>query len=358
MSERLFVLGASHHTTPIEVRERLSLPPDAAASLQAELAASGVLREFTVLNTCNRVELYGVAASADAAARVEAAFCARRNFSVAEFRQFRLHLAGSDAVRHLFEVASGLDSQMVGEAEILGQVKQAYAAAQAGGHTGAVLNRMFQKAFQAAKHIRSTTAIGEGQVSVANVAVDLALTIYGQLAGTRILLLGAGDIGEKTAKAFQSRGAAALTVSSRSLEHAMELATQLGASALPFGQHGARLAEFDVVVCSTSAPTTVVSTDVAAAAIRKRPGRPLFFIDLALPRDVDAGVARLDNVFVYNLDDLAQIAAKNRAAREAELAKCRVLVGEKAAAVWHHIQPALGGFTAAPTHLAEQKQSA
>lgn len=343
MSDALFILGATHHQTPLDVRERLSLSADASAALQTELAASGLLREFTVLNTCNRVEFYGVAASPEAAARVEAAFCARQNFSVAEFQKFRLHLSGPDAVRHLFEVAAGLDSQMVGEAEILGQVKQAYAAAQATGRTGAVLNRMFQKAFQAAKHIRSTTAIGEGQVSVANVAVDLALTIFGHLASTHILLLGAGEIGEKTAKAFQSRGSASLTVSSRRLERAMELATALGASALPFEQHESRLAEFDVVVCSTSAPTTVVSAAATAAAMKKRPARPLFFIDLALPRDVDAGVAKLENVFLYNLDDLAQIAAQNRAAREAELAKCRLVASEKAAAVWRHISPLLPG---------------
>ncbi|QYM79969.1 glutamyl-tRNA reductase [Horticoccus luteus] len=358
MSKGLFVLGATHHTTPIAVRERLSLPPEAAAELQAELAASGALRELTVLNTCNRVEFYGVATSADAVARVEAAFCSRQHFAPAEFQQFRLHLAGPDAVRHLFEVAAGLDSQMLGEAEILGQVKQAYAAAQAAGHTGAVLNRLFQKAFQAAKHIRATTAIGEGHVSVANVAVDLALTIYGDLASTRILLLGAGEIGEKTARAFQSRGSTSLTVSSRRLERAMELATALGASALPFEQHESRLAEFDIVVCCTSAPAAVIPVPLAAAAIKKRSARPLFFIDLALPRDVDADVARLDNVFVYNLDDLAQIAAQNRAAREAELAKCRLLVGEKATAVWNHISPALGGLAGSPARLAEQSQSA
>jgi glutamyl-tRNA reductase len=201
-----------------------------------------------------------------------------------------------------------------------------------------VLNRVFQKSFQAAKHVRTHSAITEGQVSVANVAVELALTIFGSLADTRILLLGAGEIGEKTAKAFQSRGAAALTVASRSFEHAMELATALGASAMPFEQHAARLAEFDVVVCATSAPNTVVSVAAAVAAIRKRPARPLFFIDLALPRDVEAAVAGLQNVFLYNLDDLAKIAEENRAAREAELGKCRAMVSEKADALWRQVE--------------------
>ena len=251
-----------------------------------------------------------------------------------------------DAVQHLVEVSAGLDSQMLGETEIFGQVKAAYAAAQAGGTTGPVLNRVFQKGFQAAKHVRTTTAITEGQVSVANVAVELALNIFGGLADTRILLLGAGDIGEKTAKAFQSRGAAALTVASRNLERAMELATSLGASAMPFEQREARLAEFDVVVCATSAPDLVISLAATRAAMHRRPARPLFFIDQALPRDVDPAVADLQNVFLYNLDDLAKIAEENRAAREAEIAKCRAIVAAKADALWRQVAPQIGALLA------------
>jgi glutamyl-tRNA reductase len=339
----IFVLGATHHTAPINVRERLSLSAEAAAALAAELTTLDGLQEFTVLNTCNRVEFYGVAAEPAAAARVQAAFCARQKMDPAEFEQIRLHLHGPEAVKHLIAVAAGIDSQMLGETEIFGQVKNAYALAQERGFTGPVLNRLFQKAFQAAKHVRTNTAITEGQVSVANVAVDLAQTIFGDLAETHILLLGAGDIGEKTAKAFQSRGAGSLTVASRRFERAMELATGLGASAMPFEQRDARLSEFDVVVCSTSAPATVISVDGARAAMHKRPARPLFFIDLALPRDVDAAVAKLENVFLYNLDDLAKIAEENRAARAAELEKCRVLLAERAEVLWRHIEPRLQG---------------
>lgn len=333
----LFVIGATHHRVPLAVREKLSLSAEGAAALQKELASLAGLREFAVLNTCNRVEFYGVAAHGDAAAHVTAAFCARQQFDPAEFAKIRLDLRGRDAVQHLLEVSAGLDSQMLGETEIFGQVKDAYAAAQARGFTGPVLNRVFQKGFQAAKHVRTHTAITEGQVSVANVAVDLALNIYGDLKGTRILLLGAGEIGEKTAKAFQSRGAAALTVASRRFERAMELATALGASAMPFEQREARLAEYDVVVCATSAPDLVVSLAATKAAMNKRPVRPLFFIDQALPRDVDPAVAEIDNVFLYNLDDLAKIAEENRAAREAEMAKCRAIVSEKAEALWRQV---------------------
>ena len=352
--DHLFVLGATHHSAPLAVRERLSLDAAAADALRLELAGIPGLREFTMVSTCNRVEFYGVAATPGAVADVQARFCARQQFSPAEFEQFRLSLADSDAVRHLLEVTAGLDSQMLGETEILGQVKEAYSAAQERGHTGPVLNRVFQKAFQAAKHVRTNTAITEGQVSVANVAVQLAQNIFGSLAETRILLLGAGEIGEKTAKAFQSRGAAALTVASRRLERAMELADTLGAFALPFWLVPLKLEEFDIVVCATSAPDTVVSLDAAEAAMRKRPARPLFFIDLALPRDVDPATAGLQNVFLYNLDDLAKIAAENRAAREAEIGKCRELLATRADALWQHIEPRLAS-AAGGNHVSDRR---
>jgi glutamyl-tRNA reductase len=339
MSAGLFVLGATHHRAPLAIREKLSLTPESAAALQAELAGLDGLKEFAVLSTCNRVEFYGVAATGEVATQVAAAFCARQHFDPGDFAKIRLDLRGREAVQHLVEVSAGLDSQMLGETEIFGQVKDAYAAAQASGYTGPVLNRVFQKGFHAAKHVRTHTAITEGQVSVANVAVDLALNIFGGLKDTRILLLGAGEIGEKTAKAFQSRGAAALTVASRRFERAMELAATLSASAMPFEQREARLAEFDVVVCATSAPEAVISRVAAKAAMHKRPVRPLFFIDQALPRDVEPSVAEIDNVFLYNLDDLAKIAEENRAAREAEIAKCRAIVAEKAETLWRQVAP-------------------
>ncbi|HUR58222.1 MAG TPA: glutamyl-tRNA reductase [Opitutaceae bacterium] len=335
----LFVIGATHHLAALAVREKLSLSPEGAGALHAELARIAGLREFAVLSTCNRVEFYGVATNAEAPARIAAAFCARQQFDSAEFEKIRLSLHGRDAVQHLVEVSAGLDSQMLGETEIFGQVKSAYAAAQARGSTGPVLNRVFQKGFQAAKHVRTHTAITEGNVSIANVAVDLALSIFGSLKDTRILLLGAGDIGERTARAFQSRGAAELTVASRRLERAMELAQALSASALPFEHREAHLSEFDVVVCATSAPDTVVSLAGVKAAMHKRPSRPLFFIDQALPRDVDPAVARIPNVFLYNLDDLAKIAEENRSARAAEIARCRVIVAEKADALWRQVAP-------------------
>jgi glutamyl-tRNA reductase len=339
----LFVIGATHHNAPLEVRERLVLGSEAA--IRADLASVPGLRELAVLNTCNRVEFYGVA-SDGAADLVQAAYCARQRFDPAEFRRIRISLTGREAALHLFEVASGLDSQMLGENEIFGQVKEAYAAAQACGTTGAVLNRVFQKAFQAAKHVRTHTGISAGRVSVANVAVDLAANIFGSLAGAKVLVLGTGEIGEGTARAFKSRGAADLAVAGRRPERAAEVATGLGANTVSFDERDSRLADFDIVVCSTAAPEAVLSAAAIARAMRKRPARPILVIDLALPRDVESSAADLQNVFLYNLDDLARIAEANRSAREEEIARCRAILAQRADGLWTHVQPYLASASA------------
>lgn len=333
----LFVIGANHHTAPLEVREKLALTADRMAAFQAVAEQIKGLQELTVLNTCNRVEFYGVAETPAVIDRLQAEFCAACSLPTAQLAEVRHYAEGSEAIAHLVAVASGLESQMLGENEIFGQVKTAYQAAQDRKTVGPVLNRVFQKAFQGAKYVRTHTAITAGQVSVANVAVDLALNIFGDLKNARVLLLGAGDIGEKTAVAFQSRGVESLTVASRTLTKAMELATRYGAAALPFEHMPVHLHEFDIVVCSTAAPTAVVTHFAVTTALRRRPAQPLFFIDLALPRDVEPAVAKLDNAFVYNLDDLARIAEDNRAAREAEVNKARSIVTERAHAIWRQL---------------------
>ncbi|MFA5265513.1 MAG: glutamyl-tRNA reductase [Opitutaceae bacterium] len=340
-SSVVFVLGVTHHRASIEVREKLALRPEAEEALRDRLSGLEGLREFAILNTCNRVEFYGVATAPRAIEAVRDAYCERQCIDRKEFGIFCLELRDRFAVQHLFEVASGLDSQMVGETEIFGQVKEAYAWAQSRGSTGVVLNRAFQKAFQAAKQVRTDTAISLGQVSVANVAVELAFDIFGSLKETRILLVGAGEIGEKTARAFQSRGASAIAVCSRRMERAMELAVGLGASALPFEQREHRLADFDIVVCATSAPGAVISAAAGQAAIRRRPARALLFIDLALPRDVEPGVAECENVYLYNLDDLARVAEENRRSREAHIASAKAILEEKAAKTWQNLSDRL-----------------
>jgi len=337
MNPTLFTLGANHHTTPIQLREKLALTADKMNAFCERLSQLAGLREYAVLNTCNRVEFYGLATTAETVEQLQHEFCAFQGFSDAEFAAIRQHALNREAIQHLLEVSSGLNSQMLGETEILGQVKEAYAAAQTRHSVGPVLNRVFQKTFQYAKHVRTHTAITEGQISVANVAVDLATKIFGALADAQILLLGAGEIGDKTAKAFQSRGARSLTVASRRLERATELANALGAVAIPFEQWPTRLADFDIVVCSTAAPETVVKLTDIRAAMKKRPARPLFLIDLALPRDVDPTAADEGNVFLYNLDDLAKIAEENLAARTAEVKRAREILTEKANLLWSQI---------------------
>jgi glutamyl-tRNA reductase len=333
----LFVVGASHHTTPIELRERLALGPERLPQFRRELAGLPGLREVAILNTCNRVEFYGVANDGSCIEALEQAFCRLQNLPPAEFTRIRRQATGDGTIRHLLEVASGLDSQMIGENEIFGQVKAAYAEAQTAGSTGPVLNRIFQKGFQAAKYVRTHTSITEGQISTANVAVDLALTIFGDLSRAHVLLMGAGEIGEKTARAFRSRGAGQLTVASRTLERAMHLATELDAVALPFEHVDHHLSEFDIIVCATAAPHPVLTATAVTAAMKRRPSRPLFLIDLALPRDVEPAVAGSENVFVYNLDDLARIVEANRAVRAAAVEKARVIIEEKTAALWRQV---------------------
>jgi glutamyl-tRNA reductase len=334
----LFLVGATHRTAPFGFREKIALGAEAEAGFAQELAGMRSLREFAVLNTCNRVEIYGVAAEECVPDQVAAAFCARQHVDPAEFGRFGFSAQGRDAVRHLLEVASGLDSQILGETEIFGQVKRAYATAQARGSAGAVLNRLFQKAFQSAKHIRSTTAVTAGQVSVANVAVDLAQDIFGSLQDVRVLLVGAGEMGEKSGRAFASRAAKNLTVASRKLERAGELAAVLGGGVLPFEDRESCLADWDIVVCSTAAPGTVISAAAVRAAMKARAARPILLIDLAMPRDVDPAVAAVGNVFLYNLDDLAGIAEKNRLARMAEAERGRQALPPRVDSLWRHLQ--------------------
>lgn len=339
MSEPILLLiGATHRSAPFAFREKLALGAEAEAALAADLKRSSLIREFVVLNTCNRVEIYAVGANLHASREIVARFCAQRQVAVRDFDEFGFSLRDRDVVDHLCQVASGLDSQILGETEIFGQVKRAYAVAQAREAAGPILNRLFQKAFQAAKHVRANTGISTGQVSVANVAVDLASSIFGGVDRTRLLVIGAGEMAEKGARAFQSRGTRSIEVTNRRLERAAALAESLQASALPFEERAAALAAADIVVCSTSSPETIVSADTVRAAMSQRRSRPLLLIDLAMPRDVEAAAGRLENVYLYNLDDLALVAARNREARLAEAEAGRAALAQRAGALWQQLQ--------------------
>ena len=337
----LFLLGASHHTAPLAVREKLALDDTKAAALAARLQQTPGVKEFALLNTCNRVEIYGVAHGAAAVDKLTGMLSDLTRCTPDELNGVLSSKTGHHVVEHLFAVAAGLDSQLVGETEILGQVKEAYDGALALHWTGPVLNRVFQKTFQAAKHIRTHTGIGSGQVSIASVAVDLAGRIFGELTATRVLVVGAGEIGLKTVQAFQSRGAKSITVASRTLARAEEAAAQAGGWATSLADLAETVTAADVVVSSTASPDYILTRELVTVAIQRRPARPLFLIDLALPRDIDPATAAMANVFLYNLDDLAEIAEENLAQREAEVARCRAILAQRTAALWPQVAQSL-----------------
>ncbi len=339
-SASLVLLGASHQTVPLAVRERLSLDDARAAALADRLHAHAAVNEFTLLSTCNRTELYAVVQTPETATLLRRMLTESLDGDPALAEVFVLR-QGPEAIHHLFSVAIGLDSQIVGEAEILGQVKDAYDRALQQQWTGPVLNRVFQKTFQAAKHLRTETAIGEGQINIATVAVELAGQIFGDLAEASVLVVGAGDIGLKTVQAFRSRGASRITVASRTLSKAEEAAASAGGWAASLAELPELLAKADVVACSTSAPGAIITKADVAATRRRRAGRPLFLLDLALPRDVEPACAELSDVYLYNLDDLARVADANLARRKAEVTRCRQIITERAQHLWPQVEHSL-----------------
>jgi len=332
--QSLFVLGSSHHEAPLELRERFALSADQAQALQKELRTHESIRECLVVNTCNRLEVYGLATDSDIENTVRNHLCAQRGISRELFDAHSFWHTNLDVLQHALEVSSGLESQMVGETEILGQMKSAYAAARAANCTGTVLNRLFEKSFQAAKSARTQTGITRGQISIGNVAVDLAGRIFGKLSDSRVLLLGSGEVAEKTAQALKSRGVADITVSSRTYENAHALAHALGGAAIEFEDFAQQLTHFDIIICSTAAPGAILDQTNLAPAMKQRPERPCFLIDLALPRDVEPNVEKIENVYLYNLDDLSKIANENLELRRAEIDRARAILKGHAWNLW------------------------
>ncbi|HKK17065.1 MAG TPA: glutamyl-tRNA reductase [Opitutales bacterium] len=328
-------MGSSHNEAPLEVRERLALSAERLAKLQQTLLEDGLIRECLVVNTCNRLEVYGLAnPSEDTEETVRNYLCRAQGVSRALLDRHSFWYTNLDVLQHALEVSSGLDSQMVGETEILGQMKEAYGRAKSAKATGAVLNRLFEKSFQAAKSARTQTGITRGQVSIGNVAVDLASRIFGKLGKSRVLLLGSGEVGEKTAQALKSRGVADISVSSRTYENAHRLAHELKGAAIDFDDFVEQLHNFDIIIGSTAAPGSLLSREVIGKAMQSRPEQPLFIIDLALPRDIDPKVEDLENVYLYNLDDLSKIANENLEARRSEIERARDILKGHAWNLW------------------------
>jgi glutamyl-tRNA reductase len=330
----VIVIGLSHRTSRVELRERFAFADEKIPSALAALRASGIAHEATILSTCNRVEIY-------------AATPLEPEIAFAEFKKFltthhtydgalgdELYALGEPhSLHHLFKVAAGLDSMVIGETEIFGQLKSAYELAFTHQHTGARLNKAFQRAFNVAKHIRTATNIQRGSVSVMSAAVELAEKIFSNLADHEVLVIGAGETSEKTARALQSRGVKRITVTNRSPERATELAAELGGSTVPFENWPEAFERIDIAISSTAAPQHILNRAKLEPLMRRRRNRPLLLIDIAVPRDIDPAVNALDNVYLYNVDDLQSIADDYLHLRQEEVARCEKIIAEKVSAL-------------------------
>lgn len=327
------IIGCNHHSVALTEREHLTLGAGQAAQLRQLLKERQIAREAVVLHTCNRVELI-LLQNPGTTDRVWECLGEASGVPAGEWLRPGFELRNEEALRHLFEVAAGLDAQMVGETEILGQVKDAYAEAVSAESVGVILHRVFQKTFQAAKTVRHQTGVGAGQISIANVAVDLAGRIFGDLRSTRMLIAGIGEAGTATVKAFRSRGTKEVWITNRTSAVAGELAAQVGGQAFPWDQWKTRLREADMIVCSTASPAAILFREEVQSAMAGRPNRPLFLIDMAVPRDIEPSCGELENVFLYNLDDLSAIANENLRQRLAEVETARALLAERARRLW------------------------
>jgi len=318
----LLLVGLSHRVAPVELRERVALAGERAADLVRALA--GESGEAVCLSTCNRTELYVV--GPDAEERAVGALAGIAALGEDDLRGVAYRLDDEAAALHLFRVAAGLDSMVPGEGEILGQVRSAYEA----GVTGPLLDRLFRQALHAGKRVRSQTAIGESPASVPSAAAALAEQLFGELAGCSVLLVGAGKIGELAARAVAARGARLALVANRSPEKAADVARRFGAEPISLDGLAAALAYVDVVVSSTSAPGYVLERDAVTRALAARKGRPLFLIDIAVPRDLDPAIHDLDGCYLYDIDDLEAVVADSLVGRLKEASRAEAIVVDEA----------------------------
>ncbi len=321
------VLGISHHSAGVGQRERLAITDPQLPQALRETRESSAAQELVVLSTCNRVELYAICEGGEAESfqALWRGLARSRNYQ-GEMDPGVYTLSGRQGIRHLYRVACGLDSMILGETEVLGQLKQAYRLALEGGHSGRRLNRIFQKAFQVAKQVRTDTGIQKGPTSVASAAVELAERIFDGLEGHHVMVLGAGDTSEKTARALLSRGASSILVSNRSHERAVRLAKELGGEAIGFDQWDRVFPRIDIVISSTASPRPFLDRDLFLGLSRNRPARPLLLIDIAVPRDIDPTVGLLPNTYLYNIDDLQSLADERRQRRTREVERCEALI--------------------------------
>lgn len=335
----LIVAGVSHATASIDVREKLAFNSREALDALSSMREDGVLREGVILSTCNRTEIYAVADDERVLDRIESLYSDRLGEDVGQYLYVRRE---REATAHLFSVAAGLESMILGEAQIHGQVKEAWE--QSRSQSGPILNRMFQSALLAGSRAREETGIGRGAASVSSAAVQLSKKIFGGLSGRRAMVLGAGDVAEIALECLLSEGVRVAIVANRTHERARSLAERHGATAMHYDQCWESLRDVDVLICSTAAPVPVVTLGRIHSSIEARGDRPLCILDIALPRDVEPAVGELDNVFLYDLDDLRAAAAANLERREEDVPAARAIVAEEVQKFWDWV----AGLAAVP----------
>lgn len=326
----ILVVGLNHKSAPVEVREKLAFNASNISTALSLFLHRHQSAETVILSTCNRVEMY--VSSLDGAVKTEdvlSFFADFHKIALNEFSPYMYHYADDRAVNHLFFVTASLDSMVLGESQILSQVKEAYTTASMDEATGKVMNQLFQQALNVAKIIHTRTNIGKRKVSISSVAVEFAEKIFQEFTGKTVLVVGAGEMCELLLKHLYEEGARTIVVANRTFERAQEIANAFQGQVIKYELLGEYLAKADIIISSTSAPHYVIHTDQVKDAIRHRRGNPMFLIDIAVPRDIEPEIANIDNVYLYNIDDLQSVVSQNIDERTREVEKCRSIVEEE-----------------------------
>ena len=336
MRDLITVVGLNHKTAPVEVREKLSFQEKQLSDSFRLLKQLKGVKESAILSTCNRVEVYNVFKSDTSSTEDILNFLSQfHQVPLEAFRDCVYALSDIHAIRHTFRVASSLDSMVVGEPQILGQFKDAYGIATENKATGLILNRLFHKAFSVAKRVRTETRIANSAVSISFAAVELAKKIFDDLSVCRVLLIGAGEMCELAAKHFINAGIYEIYITNRTFNRAIALAEDFGGQAVPFTDYDTLFEKVDIILTSTGATEPIVTADVVATAMKKRKNRPMFFIDIAVPRDVEEKVNDLSNVYLYDIDDLREVVTTNQQEREKEARRAEKIIDEEVAHFTH-----------------------
>ena len=328
---QLLALGLNHKTAPVEVREKLALPESAQEEALSQLVEGYGLREAAILNTCNRSEIYLASEGPEGLDSARRFLSEHQGVDAVAFDPHFYALSNSEVAMHLFRVASGVDSLVVGESQILGQVRQALERAQQQGSARLMINDLCQRSLRVGKRARAETEIGRGRLSISTAAVELAGQGFDRLEGRSAMLMGAGEMGELTAQYLVDGGVADLLVANRTYQRAVDLAARFGGRPVSIDEVAEHLVQVDIVISSTAASDFVIGADLVRQAMGRRRGRPLFLIDIAVPRDIDPEVRQIDNAFLFDIDNLSQVVESNRQEREGEILKVQQIIDEELA---------------------------